>query len=466
MYLRWNKAGAGGQTVFLLRMAIVCVLMTSCSNTVTQPEPKNVPVAPPRLVSDFFPLRKQAGRRFLVDQTGSPFLLHGEAAWTLLVQLKREEAERYLRDRHERGINTLLMDLLVTDMQAHKIRGANAPCNAYGESPFTIPGDYSRPNEKYFEHVDWVLIRAAELGFLVLLTPSYLGYEGGDQGWYLEMKKNGVEPLKAYGRYLGLRYRSVKNIIWINGGDYNPPERDLMEAIVKGILETDSHAMHSFHGSRGTAARMFLGEKTSWLDVNTIYTDENNVASAAICEYTASPLPFFLIEARYEGEGASEAVVRKQAYQAILSGSCGQVMGNKFIYTFVPGWEGALDSGGARSMTVARSILQKLEWWKLKPVHNGLIAEGVGIGGLRAVSAIAEDRRRVVVYIPSPRYCILKVQRLRGSRIMLRWIDPASGDETSGGKVKLKSLQRLKLRSPERNSSGYGDWILVIDSMT
>jgi len=48
------------------------------------------------------------------------------------------------------------------------------------------------------------------------------------------------------------------------------------------------------------------------LDINNIYTNENDVVAAAHTEYTTSSLPFFLIEARYEGEGANEAVVRRK----------------------------------------------------------------------------------------------------------------------------------------------------------
>jgi Protein of unknown function (DUF4038) len=65
---------------------------------------------------------------------------------------------------------------------------------------------------------DWVLHRAADKGFLVLLTPSYTGFGGGAAGWYQEMKSNGTVQLQEYGRYLGQRYREFNNIIWVEGG--------------------------------------------------------------------------------------------------------------------------------------------------------------------------------------------------------------------------------------------------------
>lgn len=458
--------------VLVLALTGVWALPAGCNRSVHQPVPETIPVAPTSLASAAFPLRKQSGQRCLVDQAGRPFLLHGEAAWTLLVQLTREEVDRYLEDRQRRGFNTLLVDLLEVDLQAYGISGANSPRNAYGEAPFVVPGDYTRPNEKYFAHVDWVLERAAERGFLVLLTPSYLGYEGGNQGWYRAMRDNGTERLRAYGRYLGARYRKLTNIVWVHGGDYNPPERELMQAIIDGLRETNPDALHSFHGSRGTAARAFVGEGATWLDINNIYTDGNGVVAAARTEYTASSLPFILIEALYEGDApgkikdksVSEATVRAQAYQAMLSGACGQLMGNWQVFMFVH-WEDTLDSLGARSMSHLRALLDALEWWRLKPIYDGFIVDGLGEGALRAVSAVTEDKKRAVVYVPELRDITLDVTSLIGPNIEARWIDPTNKHSITVAGSLFRKMQHFKLRPPQNNSSGYGDWMLVLESI-
>ena len=123
-----------------------------------------------------FPLSIRPGERYLVDAVGRPFLLHGDTAWSLIAQLTREDAELYLDDRRARGFNTLLVNLIESRF------ATNAPANAYGQPPFLQPGEYDAPNEAYFRHADWVLRRAAAKGFLVLLTPSYLGFDGGRRG--------------------------------------------------------------------------------------------------------------------------------------------------------------------------------------------------------------------------------------------------------------------------------------------
>ncbi len=143
----------------------------------------------------------------------------------MLVQLTKEETEQYLRNRHRKGFKSIIVNL------TEHFYCDNPPLNRYGEAPFTTAGDYATPNPAYFAHVDWVLRKAAEYGIQVFLAPSYLGYEGQWTGWYQEMVANGDVKLRQFGRYLGQRYKDFDNIIWLHGGDYNPPDRDLVNAI-------------------------------------------------------------------------------------------------------------------------------------------------------------------------------------------------------------------------------------------
>ena len=111
-----------------------------------------------------YPVRVAADHRHLVDQSGAPFLIHGDTPWSLIVGLTRQEAEQYLENRRRKGFDSIIVNLI-----EHKYRG---PVNRYGEGPFTTPGDFSTPNEKYFEHADWVIRKAAEKGIQIFLRPS------------------------------------------------------------------------------------------------------------------------------------------------------------------------------------------------------------------------------------------------------------------------------------------------------
>ena len=56
---------------------------------------------------------------------GRPFLINGDAAWSLMVELTEPEVEAYLEDRRQRGFNTVLVNLIE--------RGFGGPENAAGE---------------------------------------------------------------------------------------------------------------------------------------------------------------------------------------------------------------------------------------------------------------------------------------------------------------------------------------------
>ena len=208
-----------------------------------------------------FPLAVSPGKRYLDDAEGRPFLIHGDTAWSLIADLTREDVDLYLGTAAARGFNTLLVNLIESRF------ATNAPANAYGQLPFQgrtfkavvalidllslahygtsathLVVDYTMPNDAYFDHADWVLRRAAEEGFLVLLTPSYVGFDGGSQGWYAAMVANGPERLREYGEYLGRRYRDFDNILWVHGGDYDPPRKDVVRAIAEGIAAFDPRA--------------------------------------------------------------------------------------------------------------------------------------------------------------------------------------------------------------------------------
>ena len=416
-----------------------------------------------------FPLQVQAGNRYLVDAAGKPFLIQGDSPWSLIVQLTLEQVDQYLDDRRARGFNTLLINLI-----EHAFAN-NAPKNVYGQGPFVTPGDYGTPNEQYFAHADSVIRRAGEKGFLVLLVPSYLGYDGGSQGWYQEMATNGAGKLREYGRFLGRRYAGFSNIMWTHGGDYNPPNKALVREIAAGIREFDTRALNSAHCAPETAAADYWSGE-SWLQVNNVYTYDA-VYSAALAQYARpGQMPFFFLEGRYENEAnqGTEQRVRVQAYQALLSGAMGQVFGNNPIWHFNgPGlystsltWQQALGGRGSQSMTHVGSLFAPRTWWTLQPdADNTMLTAGLSSGLDRAVAARAADRSYAIAYTPSVRTITVNLGQLTGPRVNARWYDPASGSYSAivGSPFSASSSQTF--RPAGNNSSNYGDWALLLESI-
>ena len=113
-----------------------------------------------------FPLKISKNDRYLTDQLDKPFLLNADAGWLLFQKLRIEDARFYLAKRKAKYFNAVFVQLLPPEPNEH---------NAYGEVPFIKQGDFSTPNEKYFRHVEDVLLAANRLGMAVAIVPAWLG---------------------------------------------------------------------------------------------------------------------------------------------------------------------------------------------------------------------------------------------------------------------------------------------------
>lgn len=402
--------------------------------------------------SDPYPLRVASDHRHLVDQAGAPFLIQGDAAWSLISGLTKEEAERYLEDRRQKGFNSIIVNLI-----EHKFRG---PANRYGQGPFVVPGDFSAPNERYFEHADWVLRKAAEKGIQVFLAPVYLGYLGTDEGWIEEVRKNGPEKCRNWGRFVGKRYAGFNNLVWMIGGDRNPDTvHEDMNEVVKGIKEFDQRHVFTAHCHPENSAVDQYG-RDGWLDLNTTYTYEI-VHSKLLSDYHRSPvMPFVLIESTYEGEHNASAVqIRRQAYWALLSGAAGQFLGNRPIWLFDPGWEAAINSTGNQDMVRLKALFTSRSWNTLVPDdQHEVVTEGLGeFTGLDYLAAARTgDGGTLIAYMPTPRTITVDLAKMSGKQVLVTWFNPRTGKTETGGEFLTNAKHEL---SPP----GQGDWILLLD---
>jgi hypothetical protein len=414
-----------------------------------------------------YPLKVSVNKRYLVDQNNVPFLLQGDAAWSIIVGLTREEVEQYLHNRRQKGFNTIMVNLI-----EHKFC-KNPPKNAYGEEPFTKPGDFSTPNEKYFAHVDWVIEKAADYNIQVLLAPIYLGYEGTDEGWFKELMASNLETRLEYGRYLGNRYRNFDNLTWLMGGDRNPgPALERIDMIALGIKEFDKRHLFTAHCHPETSAiDQYLS--SGWLDFNTTYTYAI-VHRKLLYDYNRTPImPFILVESTYEGEhNASEVQIRRQAYWSVLCGGFGHIFGNWPIWAFGwkdplgntyhrpdVDWKAALDSPGATSMMHWGNLFRSRKWCDLVPdQRHQVVTDGLGefCGLDYLAAACTTDNSTVIAYMPSRRTITLNMSKINGITAKAWWFDPRTGNATFIGEFKTKGLRKFK---PPKE----GDWIIILD---
>ncbi len=422
-----------------------------------------------------YPVHISPSRRYLVDRHGAPVLVHGDAAWSLITAVTREEAELYLADRAGKGFNSIIVNLI-----EHKFNG---PVNRYGEGPFTTPGDFSTPNEAYFSHAEWVIRKAGEYGIQTFLAPAYLGYVNTDEGWIVEALANGVEGCRQWGRYVGQRFGGLDNIIWLIGADREPGEAlDHLDAIVAGIKESDCRHLFTAGTAPERSPAIDFG-RGGWLDLNLTYTYEI-VHRRLLADYSRQPvLPFLLFESTYEGEHNASAVqIRRQAYWAILCGGCGQLMGNLPIWGFYApgapmqgtcfldnegrdssstcaGWQAALDSQGSRDMVYVKALFSSRPWYHLVPDQkHEVITAGLGeFTGLDYLAAArTTDGGTVIAYMPTARTVTADLSRVCARAVQAWWYNPRTGEAEPAGEFTARGLREFA-------PPGAGDWALVLD---
>ena len=102
---------------------------------------------------------------YLQYKDGTPFFWLGDTGWELFHRLKKEEIEKYLDNRKAKGYNVIQAVILA------EFDGLTRP-NQYGEVPLNDL-DPAKPNEKYFELVDWTVQQAMKRNMFMGLLPTW-----------------------------------------------------------------------------------------------------------------------------------------------------------------------------------------------------------------------------------------------------------------------------------------------------
>ena len=107
-----------------------------------------------------------------------------------------------------------------------------------------------------------------------------------------------------------------------------------------------------------------------------------------------------------------------------------------------------------------------LPWWDLVPdVDRRLLRTGHSEGEMQALAAVAQDDCLAVVYLPGIRTVTIALTRLAGPRVRARWYDPSAGQFFEAAGSPLPSAEARPFRPSRKNAAGYGDWVLVLESL-
>jgi hypothetical protein len=444
-------------------------------------------------------LRVSPNHRYLVKD-GEPFLYLCDTGWDLFMRLDREEADAYLKNRAAKGFN-VVMAALIGWLPHRDDR------NAYGEAPL-VGKDPARPNEKYFQHVDYIVKRANALGMFVAMLPSY-------SDWMYANVGKGPHPFnvknaRSFGEYVGRRYRH-NDVIWVLGGDRNPQGyEEILRAMAAGLDAGDGERdfLMTFHGirigkpiapervyyERFGSAHLLGGER--WLDFHGAYSGHQwayptyrviaqdramkptrPVIDLEPCyehhPYHADGSMYWADPKRWDGKTrGTAALIREQAYWAMLAGAAGHTYADNDVWQFhdparplaesgyhgdTP-WQRAMDRPGAVGMGILRRLFESRPWQTMEP-DQGIVVSGQGTGEEHKQAARGADGAFLFVYLPRGGTVGIDMAKIAGDEATAYWFNPRNGEAMEIGKFGSSAMREFT--SPSRGVDH--DWVLVLD---
>ena len=429
-------------------------------------------------------LRVSDNQRYLVTGDGRPFFWLADTAWELFHRLNRAEADRYLADRAAKGF-TVIQAVALAELD-----GLGAP-NAYGELPL-VDRDPTKPAQRdgqandYWDHVDYIVNKAASLGLFIGFLPTWgNNWHDGDKPAFTP------ENAAVYGEWLGRRYADAP-LVWVLGGDRaveNDRQKQIIAAMAAGLRRGDGgRHLITFHPRGGGGSSDYFHE-APWLDFNmrqnghgAEYERYTNTRG----DYDRTPIkPVIDGEPIYEDhpisfdagrQGHSVAAdVRRPLYWDLFQGACGHTYGHHSVWQmYSPGrgpingplmpWYDAIDQRGAGQMQYGRWLMESRPMLSRIP-DDSVVVQGTpptsvpGAGRYRMVATRCAEGSYAMIYTPLGRTFGVRMDAVAGPTVRAWWYNPRTGQATAIGEF-ANTGQRM-FTPPEPGE--LLDWVLVLD---
>lgn len=427
-------------------------------------------------------LKVSENHHFLVTDSGQPFFWLGDTAWELFHRLNREDAERYLQDRAQKGF-TVIQAVALAEL------GGLTEKNPYGQLPL-IDNDPANPNEEYFQHVDWIVARANALGLYIGLLPTW--GDKWNKAWGAGPEIFTPENAAIYGEWLGRRYRNA-GLVWILGGDravQSERQKDILRAMANGLRKGDGGAhLITFHPTGGSGSAQWFHNE-SWLNFNLrqnghqaeftgrydqTRADYDRLPPKPVIDgepiYEDHPIAF---DAKKFGNSAA-ADVRRPLYWDLFGGACGHTYGHHSVWQMcttnrapvnnpLMPWNEALDQPGASQMQHAKHLLLSRPFLTRVPDDSLIVPERVitsvpGAGRYRFAGTRDSHGAYAMVYAPVGRKFKVRLEAIQGSPVKAWWFNPRTGEATEIGEFANAGIREFISPTPGEDL----DWVLVLD---
>jgi len=464
-------------------------------------------------------LKISDNRRYFTHQDGKSFIWLADTDWTLAQRVKWDDVEYIMQKRKSQGF-TVLQIVALNPEQDREMR------NPAGEKAL-LNNDLNTPNERYFEYLDWVLDKAEEYGFYVLLLPVWGELVVG-HNWMGQFSEKIVTEKNAYeyGRWIGNRYKDRTNIILCLGGDRMPIHRGvdyknvwrkMAEGLDKGVLgkemkynEEDSDwqkLMMTYHACHEA--------ETGECSTMSYWTDDEAWISFIMIQsgHGLAPKNYELVKKDYDrentmpvfdGEPAYEQMptvwpatpedfhgawmVRKRAYWSLFAGSFGHTYGHGSVWCMISdkerdsfrkySWFEALDQPGAWQIKVLRDFLESRDLSKCVPCQEMLLEQSKKLEDIldeHVQCCVESNGEFACVYFPSGGEETMDLSRLKKYNLQIWWFNPRDGrcysqeniisDEAISIKdILMKDAENINLKIVTPTHGDEQDWVCIIEN--
>jgi len=457
-----------------LSIFITFLLLCVSCNTVSEKESTSV-------------LRISENRRYLTTENGKPFFWLGDTGWLLFTKLTREEAEKYLEDRRQKGFNVIQIMVLHNVSRAVNVYGDSALVNQNIDQPLITSGNSADNPEQYdyWDHVDYLIKLAGEKGLYMALVPV----------WGSNIRSGRISSEKAgkYAAWLAARYKDKSNVIWLNGGDIKGSDSTAIWKTIGATIRQESpDQLITFHPFGRTQSSEWFHNET-WLDFNMFQSghrrydqDTSGLAYGednwkyAVDDYGKTPIkPTLDGEPSYEGipQGLhdpaqpywTDSDIRRYAYWSVFAGGCGFTYGHNAIMQFhkegdkessygvKETWDTALNAPGAFQMRYLKELMLSRSYFDRAPAQD-LISGSQG----EKYDYIAATKGRDYAFIYTCNGSVLNIDlgKTNLPGIKASWYNPRDGKFNDIGEFKAEGIKTF---DPPGDRSSGNDWVLVLD---
>ncbi|MDQ3846146.1 MAG: glycoside hydrolase family 140 protein [Bacteroidota bacterium] len=438
----------------------------------------------------FSKLTVSANGHFLVTEDGQPFFWLGDTGWLLFGKLTREEAEKYLENRRQKGFNVIQV-MVLHGLGVVNAYGDSALVNKNVATPKTTPGNSFADATQYdfWDHVDYIIDLAAQKGLYMGLVPVW--GSNVKAGWVSE------DDARTYAKWIAERYKNKPNIIWLNGGDIKGSDSmNVWKVIGNMINETDPNHLITFHPfGRTTSSQWFHNEQ--WLDFNMFQSGHRSYEQdTAAGEHKFGPDNYKFVQMDYnkkpvkptlDGEPSYEHIpyglhdttqprwtdndVRRYGYWSVFAGAAGHTYGHNSVMQMHKStdkgsaygsrfyWYDAINHPGAGQMVHLKNLMLSKPYVERVP-DQSLIAGEQG----EKYNYIAATRGKdyAFIYDYMGRDFSVTMGKITGDKVKATWYSPRDGSRKAIGTFANKGV--MKFNPPGEQKDG-NDWVLILEKL-